>query len=740
MRKFIVTILILASVGNAGMTFSQEQSQKERKKVGLVLGGGGAKGAAHIGVLKVIEEAGIPVDYIAGTSIGAIVGGLYSIGYDAESLDSLVNSLDWSYLLSNNAPQGYRSFRARDVEGKYLLSIPYSLKKKNEIPAGLISGQNILNLFSGLTIGYQHMDSFGDLPIPFNCVATNLVSEDYVVLDKGSLPLSMRSSMSIPGVFLPVKLDSMVLVDGGVINNFPSNVAREMGADILIGIDLSTGKTPTSQLTTLMGLINTLTDITGKDEYEKNKKDLDLYLNPDLKGFQTMDFNTPAMDSMYQRGVEAARAHWDDLMKIKKDIYGDSAHLVKTSPRELKHITKNDTLQLGEITIEGVSDKTIKYLREKIRLKKHDHITLKNIDEAIAILDGMDIFSSVTYQLSDKAPYDLTFTLVEQALNQLNVGFRFDSEEMASILLNTTFYENFFKGSKLSTTIRLNISPYVAFNYEWRPNFNSKFAIAYKIGYDNFNLYNGNHKVDDVSYLWQQGEFKYGVLLKNWELEAGLRWDFFGNSSDLYNPNYNPIGIEPDSYFNYFATFGLNSLDHIYYPTKGVLAHLKGEMITTNFVGCHSSAPLGAISADFLYPVKLAKKLYMLPGFSGRILLGGGSVPPIYQNYAGGNMNARYMSQQIAMPGVRNVQVFDNSLMMLKLGFRYNIFKKQYLSIGGIYAKNSDSVGSIYQGDDIWCTSAQYSYDTPLGPVSGEINYSNRDKRVGLYFNFGYNF
>ncbi|MGL5561194.1 MAG: patatin-like phospholipase family protein, partial [Tannerellaceae bacterium] len=611
MRKFIVFILILVSVGNEVIASSQEQVAQQRKKVGLVLGGGGAKGAAHVGVLKVIEDAGIPVDYIAGTSIGAIVGGLYSIGYDAESLDSLVNSLDWSYLLSNNAPQGYRSFRARDVEGKYLLSIPYSLKKKNEIPAGLISGQNILNLFSGLTIGYQHMDSFRDLPTPFNCVATDLVSEDYVVLDKGSLPLSMRSSMSIPGVFLPVKLDSMVLVDGGVINNFPSNVARDMGADILIGVDLSTGKTPTSQLTTLMGLINTLTDITGKNEYEKNKRDLDLYLNPDLKGFQTMDFNRQAMDSMYQRGVEAARAHWGDLMKIKKEIYGDSADLVKTKPRELKHITKADTLHLGEITILGVSDKTKKYLREKIKLKKHTKITLKNIDEAIAILDGMDIFSSVTYQLSDSTPYHLTFTLVEQALNQLNVGFRFDSEEMASILLNTTFYENFFKGSKLSTTIRLNISPYVAFNYEWRPNFNSKFAMAYKIGYDNYNLYNGSHKVDVVSYLWQQGEFKYGVLLKNWELEAGLRWDFFGNSSDLYNPNYNPIGIEPDSYFNYFVTLGLNSLDNIYYPTKGVLAHLKGELITTNFVKCHDNAPIGAISADFLYPVKLAKKLYL---------------------------------------------------------------------------------------------------------------------------------
>ena len=170
----------------------------QRKKVGVVLSGGGAKGVAHIGVLKVLEEAGIPIDYIAGTSMGAIVGGLYAVGYDANALDSMVRVQNWPFLLSDKVYRFNLPFSVKESNEKYLLSLPFSQKKGLSVPAGFVSGQNIYNLFSDLTVGYHDSISFKDLPIPFACVAANMVNGKEVVMDSGVLPLAMRASMAIP--------------------------------------------------------------------------------------------------------------------------------------------------------------------------------------------------------------------------------------------------------------------------------------------------------------------------------------------------------------------------------------------------------------------------------------------------------------------------------------------------------------------------------------------------------------
>lgn len=732
MRKFLI-------MGFALLTLT---ANAERKKVGLILGGGGAKGAAHIGALKVLEEAQIPIDYIAGTSIGAIVGGLYSIGYDAHALDSLVNNLDWTFLLSNNAPVTNRTFRARDIEGKYVLSIPYSKEKKITIPAGIVNGQNILNLFSGLTVGYHDVASFDSLPTPFNCVATNLVSENYVVLDKGSLPLNMRSSMSIPGFFMPVRLDSsMVLVDGGVLNNFPTNVVKDMGADILIGIDLSTGPVPNNQLETMEGLINKLVDITGRDEYKKNLKGLNLYMNPDLKGYGTMDFNKAAMDSMYLYGEECARKHWGDLMALKKEIYGDTIWRENEEAKHAKYITPGDSLFVESIDIEGVPDKLDRFLRKQINLEENKHTTVNDINSAIATLDGMEVFSSVTYKLLGEGagPYRLVLKLEEEPLNHINIGVRFDTESLAALLLNTTVYEDFFRGSKFSATARLSSNPYLNLLYEWRPTYWSNIGLGYNIGYSDYSLFAGRHKKENLSYLWQNGIIKFGTLLDNWEFNAGIMWEHFGYTKYLYNTEYTPFHVQPQSFFNYFMSMTANSLDNLYFPTKGVRAHFKAMLYTDNFVQYDNSAPFGSLAFDVNLPFSLSNRFTVIPSLQGRLLFGG-NVSPIYLNYGGGHMDSRYLPQQISIPGVRNVQVFDNTLLLAKVDLRYRLGKNHYTYLLGGYGRESEKLHTIDVGSNIWYVGAKYSYNTPIGPVSAQVDYTNQTKRVAVYFNLGYYF
>ncbi|MEG1586311.1 MAG: patatin-like phospholipase family protein, partial [Bacteroidales bacterium] len=436
----------------------------ERKTVGLVLGGGGAKGAAHVGVLKVLEEAGIPIDYIAGTSIGAIVGAFYACGHDAHEIDSLMRQLNWKLLLSDQSPHNNLFYHTKEKEWKYVLNLP--IKKQISLPAGIINGQNILNLFSDLTVGYHDLSSFNNLPIPFACVATDLTKGNSITLDSGSLPLAMRASMSIPGIFMPVTLDSMILVDGGVLNNLPTNVVKAMGADITIGVDLSTGKLTNEDLKTFNGVVEKIVDMMGNKEYLQNKKELDLCLNPDLKGFGTMSFSTGAMDSMYQSGIEVARKHLPEILALKDKIYNNDTTLVAPlKPMDNKGWNPNDTIQIANIYFDSIPPKEYKWFKKKANLVENSRVTIREINHAISVLDGLDLFSSVTYKLSDSTPADLTFILEKKALNQINIGFRFDTESMASILLNTTFSQKFFKGSELSVTAKLDKNPYLSLEY-----------------------------------------------------------------------------------------------------------------------------------------------------------------------------------------------------------------------------------------------------------------------------------
>ena len=299
------------------------QNQPARKKVGLVLGGGGAKGAAEVGVLKVLEEVGIPVDYIAGTSIGAIVGGLYAIGYNAADLDSLIRNQNWMFLLGDQVKRESETFISKEEREKYLLRVPLSKERKVSLPSGYVTGQNIVNLFSKLTVGYHRVEDFSTLPIPFRCVAIDLVEGQEVVLSSGSLPMAMRASMSIPGVFAPVDWNGMMLVDGGALNNLPVDVVRDMGADVVICVDLSTGWRKREELKSATGVLDQLINIMGQTKYRQNKAEADVYINPRLKGFTSASFQPEAIDRMIERGEEAARKQWDELVAFRNSLYAN---------------------------------------------------------------------------------------------------------------------------------------------------------------------------------------------------------------------------------------------------------------------------------------------------------------------------------------------------------------------------------------------------------------------------------
>ena len=279
MRQIVLVFLFLCMAATGGL--AQDGVQLQRPKIGLVLSGGGAKGAAEVGALKVIEEVGVPIDFIAGTSIGSIVGGLYSLGYRAEKLDSIFQSQEWLDLF---------------VKG------------------------NLIGFFEQFT-GNKDDADFSDLPIPFACVAVDLKTQREVILQSGSLARAMRASMAIPGIFKPVKVNGRLLVDGGMMNNLPVDVVKKMGADIVIAVDLTQNKHETrsfslKKLIGIGGYLDWLVSRPDWKKYNENRELVDVYINPRMDGYGATDFNKEDIRTMMLLGEDAARQQLAALRKL----------------------------------------------------------------------------------------------------------------------------------------------------------------------------------------------------------------------------------------------------------------------------------------------------------------------------------------------------------------------------------------------------------------------------------------
>ena len=715
-------------------------SQEQRKKVGVVLSGGGAKGVAHIKALKVIEEAGIPIDYIVGTSMGSIVGGLYAIGYTPEQLDSMVRKQDWTFLLSDRIKRSAMSLTERERSAKYIVSLPFTKNPKAAMSGGIIKGQNLANLFSDLTMGYHDSINFNKLPIPFACVSANVVNGDQIVFHDGVLSTAMRASMAIPGVFTPVRKDSMVLVDGGIVNNYPADVAKAMGADIIIGVDVQNALKSADKLNSAPDILGQIVDLTCQTNHEKNVELTDTYIKVNVDGFSSASFTSAAIDSLMRRGEEAARAQWNSLIALKKEI-GIPDNYVPKQHGPYSSLSNSRTVYVTDISFSGVEADDKKWLMKKCNLKENSNITTQQIEQAVYQLRGSHSYSSASYTLTDTPEgYHLNFLLEEKYEKRINLGIRFDSEEMASILLNTTLSHRALRGSRLSITGRLNKNPYVLVDYSFGSNMLRKLGVSYMFKYNDINLYDKKDKVDNITFSYHRGDLNLSdIYFRNFKFQLGLRYEYFNYKSVLYNTDYIAENLKSQGFASYYALAHFDTYDKKYFPDKGMSFRADYSLYTDNMVNYDGHAPFSALSADFEPTVRLTRRVYLLPALYGRVLIGRDIAIP-YLNYVGGEVAGRYMNQQLPFYGIHNLQVFDNSVVVGRLQLRYRLGMRHYITLTGNYAKQSESFFDILKGDDVWGGGAGYAYNSIIGPISVTFDMSNWDQKLGVYFNLGYYF
>ena len=738
MKKQIFSTLVL-SIGLL-LPFSLH-SQEQRKKVGIVLSGGGAKGMAHIKALKVIEEAGIPIDYIAGTSMGAIVGGLYAIGYTTEQLDSMVRKQDWTFLLSDRIKRSAMSLTDRERSEKYTVSIPFTKTPKDAATGGLMKGQNLANLFSDLTVGYHDSINFNKLPIPFACVAANIVNGEQIVFHDGILSTAMRASMAIPGVFTPVRQDSMVLVDGGIVNNYPADVVKAMGADIIIGVDVQNALKKADKLNSVPDILGQIVDITCQSNHEKNVDLTDTYIRVNVEGYSSASFTPAAIDTLMRRGEEAAKEQWSSLLALKKKI-GIAEDYTPKQHGPYSSLSNARTVYVTDISFSGVEVDDKKWLMKKCNLQENSDITTQQIEQALYQLRGSQSYSSASYTLKETPEgYHLNFLLQEKYERRINLGIRFDSEEIASLLVNATADLKTHIPSRLALTGRLGKRYAARIDYTLEPMQQRNFNFSYMFQYNDINIYEEGDRAYNTTYKYHLAEFGFSdVWYKNFRFGLGLRFEYYKYKDFLFKkPEISDLKVESEHFLSYFAQVQYNTYDKGRFPSKGSDFRATYSLYTDNMAQYNDHAPFSALNASWASVIPVTRRFSVIPSIYGRILIGRDFPYPL-QNAIGGDVPGFYIPQQLPFAGVTNLELMDNTIMIASIKFRQRMGAIHYLTLTGNYGLTDSNFFDILKGKQLFGVSAGYGMDSIFGPLEISLGYSNQTDKGSCFVNLGYYF
>lgn len=561
-------LLLVAVLLFSVFSFSQtNDSIPKRPKIGLVLSGGGAKGFAHIGVLKVLEQAGVKIDYIAGTSMGAVVGGLYSTGYNANQIDSIFTNTNFDELLSDYIPRTTKSFYEKRNDELYALTLPFN-KFSIGIPIALSKGMYNYNLITKLTHDVRHVRDFSKLPIPFVCIATDIEKGQEVVLNSGFLPQALAASSAFPTLFSPIEIDGKLLVDGGVSNNYPVEQVKKMGADIVIGVDVQDDLKDRKSLKEATRILVQISNLQMIESMKDKIKLTDIYLKPDIGDFTVISFDQG--DKIIKKGEEAAYAVYEKFLQLS------SNEGIKIQQK--KCIT--DTLRVNSILVNEVKDYTSSYVIGKLNFKEDSTITYEDLTNGINNLNATQNFSAISYSLEKNNDEDnLVLNLVENANRTfLKFGLHYDGLYKSAVLVNLTQKKSLFRNDVISLDVGLGDN--FRYNLDYYIDNGFHFSFGFKSRYNQFNrnistdLSNGdlftqfgiNSLNADFSDFTNQA-YLQTIFVQKFLIGAGLELKHLKIRSKTLG-EANKI-FENSDYASVFGYLKYDSYDNKYFPKKG---------------------------------------------------------------------------------------------------------------------------------------------------------------------------
>ena len=751
-------LFVLVSFMSSTISFAQTQdSTSTRPKIGLVLSGGGAKGFAHIGVLKVLEEVGIRPDIITGTSMGSIMGSLYAVGYSVEDLTEINNTVNWDQLLTDKEVLQKVAIEDKDETHKYLFEIPIK-EKKIGLPSGMIEGQHLQDRFSQLFWPLTSDQNFDSLPIPFHCMAVDIISGETVEHRSGDLVRAIRSSMAIPTVFAPVEMDSMLLVDGGVSRNFPVQEAIDMGADIIIGVYVGFQEDVTAEnLTSMTAVLSRTILLTGiLDAKEQNKK-VDILIVPKLGKYGSSSFaNGPIIQ---QLGEDAARAHYKELKEL--------ADSLNRSFTPAPKIDQPERVLITDIKVEGLLHMDESYIISRSGIEKGDSVSWLDIHNAIEYIHGSPYFRKLTFSLKhDDAGkgYILEFRAKENPRAMFKFTPRYDNELGVGLVTNFTLRNLVLPASRFLFTVNISENPEMKMELNQlmgkKQHFTNHFYInTYKY---NLNLYKGGEQFGNYRLSFMEGG--YGI-----NYTPGLNHILGVSGFYKYNkvkPGLALKSIQPEADFDklnthdwgYSVLYNVNSTDDLYFPKRGInfqvyFAHTVFSKSTmygpgqgvdfSYFVNKREGAYatllidhnwyktfLKAITFNFGTGAGFNTNDY---GINGTFLMGGERFgrKTAYRNFAGFNLGEILTSNYIYLKSGLNVQVFKNFYLSGTVNGA---------SLGMTYKEAINAIKDTPIANYVWGYSGGIKYNSIIGPIQLLVAGNNTDSRARFQLNVGFPF
>ncbi len=728
-NKVLSLFLLLIIVLNI-QTFSSE-----RPKIALVLSGGGAKGFAHIGVLKVLEKNGIRPDFVVGTSIGGLIGGLYSIGYSPDQLEELVLTLKWDEYLSDDFPREYTYIYEKEEQDRYLLSFLIDSKTGIKLPAGFIQGQNIMNLLCRLTGKYHAAKDFSKLPIPFKCVACNIATGEEVVLDSGFLPEALFATMAIPTVFAPMNIDNKLLVDGGIVNNFAVDVAKKMGADFVIGVDIQSKLLAQNDIKDFADVAGQLTTLLGNDKYLENKQNCDILISPDISSFGTSDFSRESAKILIARGQLAAMSMVDSI----KIIFEANHIPLDTSYSEYEF--KNH-FNINNVIAYGVGSTSLNYILEKTNFNFPGSYDFDRINEGIRKLYGTNTYKIIYFKLLDEQDKILELKVREKPTDYVNAGFAYNSLDKASILINLTLRNQMFGGARFSLDFIIAKTTSVKGSFQFIQTGLPELNLEAEYRQVDFEIFNKKDKISDNDINYFRGDIStLSSIGNNYLMGIGGRFERFDISTFFSTTYKNEIEDKlKKNFFTLYAKIKFDNLDDKYLPKSGSKILLEYDYSANKFNDLFNSAKTSVLLFTLKSAIRLGSDVHFLPGIYGRFLLDENQ-ETILSNFIGGEKSVQNFYYNLPFMGLNRGTLVKDKVAIADLAMRLRLTDNQYIStifdVGTSFTYFRDwQSKELFYG---W--GLKYTYVSLIGPIEfcvSTSDYSNDFEffvSVGKWFN-----
>jgi len=715
-------------------------------RVGVVLSGGGAKGIAHVGVLRVLEEAGIRVDYIGGTSMGAIVGGLYAAGFSAAQLDTIFRTYDIEEIMQDRIARTYQPFFEKQYGEKYALSLSFK-DFKVALPSAFSNGQTAFDFMSELTNHVSHIEDFSNLPIPFLCIGTDVSNGAQVVFESGCLARAMRAGGALPGMIAPLEVDGRLITDGGVVNNFPAREVRAKGMDIVIGSTVETGLYTKEELQSIEKIIEQVGSYQMEARSREQLNFCNLVIRPDVAGYGVTSFD--AADSILLRGERGARKYWNELTDIARRQ--NAAPQPPVRPR-----SKYDTecpMVLGAVYLEPNKAITKPALLNKFPVKPPGEITFAQFREGISALYASGNFQFLDYHFKTE-PGNIRSVYIRPELKpgyerSLRLGLHFDNVYKSSLLVNATFRNLLFNNSIAALDViigdkpRYNAHYFVdrgrlpGFGFNSRLNLVNLFVklpVQVDIG-GNFTIQNLLFELTDFTHE------VYANFASSNHFAAGLAAEmkyFKTATSQAVNYQTDEDYIDESGWYASGRTFfRLDTRDRIFFTRSGSLIGLdvRGSVPVSSVKYEPGSRAFGW-NVDFRLQATYPLSPRLTTTISADAGITRGAPAPPYRYFLG-SINRNLINNFRPFAGLSFAEATGDNLLSTGVAFQYQFGKNHFVTMSGHVASLLDVLHPFSDGKGLYRSMGlSYGLDTALGPL--EVTYGVSNRGSELYVNLGY--